>query len=163
MSANGLTDYECDLIDHVEKDGCFIPYVFDPDGIEPAFGYSVGFTRTVRQPEVIVFGLPMELVSFMINETLAQCRQGFRLDDWAEINGLLDGHRCILRRVGPEAIEREFFNSAMWYHQHEFGLPLDSAFQIVWPGSVNKLFPWDDGCSPDVIEAQPVLYGRRLN
>lgn len=163
MSTENLTDYERDILDHVESDGCFIPYVFDPDGIEPSFGYSVGFTTTVRQPEVIVFGLPANLVFFMINETLDQCRNGLRLDDWTEINGLLDGHRCILRSVRAEAIEREFFNSAMWYHQHEYSSPLNAAFQIVWPGTINKLFPWDEGCAPDVISEQRSLYGGKLH
>ena len=163
MSAEHLNDYEAKIIDNVAESGCFINYVFDPDGIAPEFGYSVGFTTTVRQPEVIVFGLPSDLVCFMINETLDQCRGGLRLENWGEINGLLEGHRCILRSVRPEAIEREFFNSAMWYHQREFGLPLGKAFQIVWPGTLNRLFPWDDGCSPDVIEAQRSLYGRRLH
>lgn len=163
MSSDDLDGGDREIIDHVAKSGCFIQYVFDAEGVEPGFGYSVGFTTTVRQPEVIVLGLPFDVVCFMINETLAQCRRGLRLNDWGEVDGLLEGHRCILRSVRPEAIEPEFFSSAMWYHQREFGSSLDAAFQIVWPGTINGLFPWDKGCSPDVIEAQPRFYSQRFH
>ena len=163
MSADKLTNYESDILANIGKAGCFIPYVFDPDGIDPSFGYSVGFTTTVAQPEVITFGLPSDIVFDMINETLKQCREGLRLHDWCEINGLLEGHRCILRSVRAGAIEREFFSSANWYHKRTFGSLLGAAFQIVWPGTINKLFPWDEGCAIDVIQAQPALYAPRLH
>ena len=63
--------------------------VFDPDGKQPDFAYSIGFKETVSQPEAIIFGLPRDVMKAMINETLHQCRKGLALSDGAVIEGLL--------------------------------------------------------------------------
>jgi len=161
MSAT-LTEYEQSILDNVERTGCHVTVVFDPEDNDPGFAYSVGFSDTVGQPEVIVFGLPTEMMGFMINETLRKCRSGMHMADGAVVEGLLKGHVCVTRTVAPENIDRDHFNSAMWY-QRRSGAQMSEAFQIVWPGARDGLFPWDEGCSESVREAQPALYKRRLN
>jgi len=158
-----LTDYEQSILDNVDRNGCHITMVFDPEKQQPNFAYSVGFPETVGQPEVIVFGLSQEMMGFMINQTLRRCRAGMRLAEGVEIDGLLQGHVCVAREVSPENIEREFFNSAMWFQRHRSGTDMAEAYQIVWPGAVDGLFPWEDGCAEIVREIQPALYERRLN
>lgn len=159
-----FTKYENSIVDHVRDSGCHITYVFDPDGDEPAFGYSAGFPETVGQPDIIVFGLNLEVVGHMINETLRQCRSGLQLVDWTELHGLLTGHRCVARRIPSAGIDREYFNSAIWYEeQRTRGGLMASAFQIIWPGAVDGLFPWDDGCNEEVRALQPPLYAARLD
>jgi Domain of unknown function (DUF4262) len=157
------TDFEQKICANIAAHGCHINFIFDPEGDDLAFAYSVGFTKTVDQPEVIVFGLPMDIMKYMINETLTQCRAGLRLNDGVRISGLLAGFDVAVRDVPPQRIEREFFNSAMWFHQKEFGDELTSAVQLVWPGSETGLFPWDKGCSEQVIAHQPALYEAKLD
>jgi hypothetical protein len=151
------TAFEQNIIANVRKHGCHINYVFDPDGDEPGFAYSVGFPETIGQPEVITFGLPMNVMQFMINETLRQCRAGLRLADGLEISGLLEGHVCVLLEIPHGNITRDYFNSAMWFRRHVAGEEMDAAFQIVWPGAQDGLFPWDEGCAEEVIALQPPL------
>lgn len=160
-----LADYERKILANVERTGCHIPYVFggddEPDYIP--FGYSVGFPSTVGQPEVIVFGFPGDLTAAVINGILRQCRDGLKLTDWLEVNGLIEGHSCILREVGPDNITIEHFNSAIWYSRMIVEEPLDRAFQIVWPGARDGLFPWEDDCTQTVRDRQPALYRTSLN
>jgi hypothetical protein len=163
MSAQSLTEYEIKILDNVQRSGCHITSVFDPDGEDPTFTYSAGFMKTVGQPEIICFGLSTEIMGFMINETLDQCSGGLELIEGVRIRGLLEGHDVIGKRIPQHRIEREYFNSAMWYHKHEFGTDLTEAIQLVWPGSGNGLFPWEADCSQDVIDLQPALYEPRLN
>jgi len=154
-----FTDHEREILANIDAHGCHIPYVFDPDGGRPEFAYSVGFPHSTDQGEVIVFGMPLELAGFMINETLRQCRDdGLILGDGLRISGLLKGFDVIARIVRPELIEREHFNSAMWHHVGRYGTSLTVAYQLVWPSAATGLFPWDEGCHEDVIALQPALY-----
>lgn len=153
-----LSEYERELVSNVEQYGCQVTTVFDPDGIEPTFSYSVGVPKSVGQPDLIVFGLPSEISNWIVNETFRKCRSGLQLTDGLQIDGLLDGHQCVSRRVRDAWLKPDFFNSALWFHRN-FGVgEWPGAFQIVWPGAQDGLFPWDDGCSQIVIDHQPALY-----
>lgn len=153
-----LSSFERKIVENVREHGCQVNFIFDPDGEEPGFSYSIGFPQTVDQPEVITFGLPMNVMKFMINDTLRQCRAGLSLADWVVVDGLLEGHRCILREVRKENIVPEYVNSAMWYHRWSMGTPLGAVMQLVWPGAVDGLFPWEAGCAENVRSLQPALY-----
>lgn len=158
-----LDSYERNILDHVAAFGCSVTNVFDPDGDSPSFSYSIGFTKSVDQPEVIVFGLDTTLMHRMINETLRLCQAGLDLEEGGRIAGVLDGFDVVSRAIPTERITRGHFNSAMWYHRREFGSELTRAMQLVWPSSKTGLFPWQPDCHQSVIDAQPALYEPRLN
>ena len=160
MSGDNLTDYEIKLLSNVEEFGCHVTTVFDPDGTDPSFSYSAGFTETVEQGEVIVFGLGHDLMHRMINLTLDECREGLVLADGMSIQGLLEGFDVIARKIPFSGLDREHFNSSMWFHQYRFDSELRSAFQLVWPGAQQGLFPWEAGCDEYVIKIQQPLYER---
>ena len=153
-----LTEFEQRIVANVEQYGCHVMHVFDPEGIEENFSYSIGFPVSVSQPEVIVFGLERKLMHSMINEVHRQCRDGLTMKDGLRVPDLLEGFDCELRAVRPDHIVADYFGSAMWFHRTQTDHPMARAFQIVWPGALNGLFPWDEGISPDVIDAQPALY-----
>ena len=149
--------FEQQILDNVREHGCHINCVFDSEGDEPCFAYSVGFPETVGQPEVLVFGLPTDIMEFVINETLRQCRAGLKLKDGLEISGLLEGHVCVALQIPASNITADYFNSAMWFRRYVTEEDMDAAFQIVWPGAEDGLFPWDEGCSEAVRALQPPL------
>ena len=152
------SDFEARIITNVEQHGCSINVVSDPDGDAPAFAYSIGFPKSVGQPEVIVFGLSSDMMQYMINETRRQCaEEGLKLEDGTVIGGLLQGFHCILRPVPKDRIEVEYFNSAMWYRRAVMHEQMDGAFQIFWPGASDGLFPWDEGADPYVVRLQSQL------
>ncbi|WP_033922909.1 DUF4262 domain-containing protein [Sphingomonas sp. 37zxx] len=163
MSGTDLSAHEKRIVENVERHGCHVNFVFDPDENEPAFCYSVGFPETVNQSEVIVFGLSQKMMHWMVNETLRQCRDGLILKDWVVIGGLLEGFECIVREISPQNLAPEYFNSALWFHRYTTGSDLASAVQLVWPGAVDGLFPWESGSSEIVCNSQPALYDRKLN
>jgi Domain of unknown function (DUF4262) len=152
-----LSDFERKILDNVRNHGCHINYVADPEGEQPSFGYSVGFPETVGQPEVIVFGLSGELLQGMINALYRQCRDGLKLEDGLFVSGLLEGHECVLERVATHNIVPDYFNSAMWFRHYTTGEAMDAAYQIIWPGAQDGLFPWDEGASDQVRLLQPPL------
>jgi hypothetical protein len=154
-----LSDFERTIVANVREHGCHINFVSDPERNQPDFAYSVGFPETLGQPEVIVFGLPVEVMQFMINETFRKCQAGFRLEDGIELDGLLDGHICVVGAVSPDYITPDYFNSAIWFRRYTTGEEMDAAAQIIWPGVDDGLFPWDDGCADIVRNLQPCLIG----
>jgi hypothetical protein len=159
-----FTDYERRILANIDEYGCHITYVFDPDDGGPDFCYSAGFSHSLGQGEVIVFGLPKDLMQSMVNGIMRQCKDdGLVLRDSLRVANLLEGFDVVVRSIPAHRIEREHFNSAMWHHVGKFGGRLETAYQVVWPGSQQGLFPWEPGCHQDVIALQPTLYETSLN
>jgi hypothetical protein len=159
VSEQTLNAFEQKLLDDIRDYGCQVLHVFDGNGNEPGFSYSIGFPVSVNQPEVIVFGLDRKLMHSMVNEVHRQCSEGLLLRDGAKVHDLIEGFDCVLRRVTDGAAIREHFGSAIWYHRTQRGVDVKEAYQLVWPGAQQGLFPWEEGCSADVISQQPALYG----
>ncbi len=154
-----LSEFEQEIVSIVHKHGCMIMNVFDPEQQEPDFSYSIGFPDTAGQPEVIVFALPKSLRVSMINEILRQMtEEGLKLEDGARISGLIEGFECVARHITSREVLNEHFGSAIWYHRSQREVEIVDAFQIVWPGARQGLFPWEDGCAREVIDDQPALY-----
>lgn len=163
MRSAQLDPAEQQVIDDIRDHGCHIMHVVDLDGDDPEFSYSIGIPVTAGQPEVIVFSLKREVRQWMLNEVLRQCSLGLRLTDGLRISNLIEGFDCIARHVVSAEAIREHFGWALWYHQSQRGRPMKDAYQIVWPGAQQGLFPWDDGCDEYVIAVQPSLYKPSLN
>src|SRR5690606_704523 len=84
-------DYERKLLDNVDEHGWFCVHVFDPDGREEPFSYSVGFTKTLGAPEFIVFGLPRNLMHSMLWEVFRQIKAGKTPADNQRWSNLIEG------------------------------------------------------------------------
>lgn len=155
-----LNRYERDIITNIEKHGWFCTSVFDPDGKQQPFSYSVGFTQTLKCPEFIVFGLDVKLMHSMLWNVFRAIRDGKRPEDNQHWDGLLEGYDCVVRAVHPSQIEPKFFASAMWFWISYLERCADDmqAFQIVWPGVGDALYPWDEACPQIVRDRQPPLY-----
>ncbi|MCL9998652.1 MAG: DUF4262 domain-containing protein [Erythrobacter sp.] len=165
---DGLTAYERDIVENIEKHGCHITGVFDPDGDAPSFAYSVGFTRTLEKtgnpdyPEVIMFGLPREVVGPAINSLLAMCAAGQPLVEGERLEAFFGEYDAVVRLVHETQIVENYLNSAMWYHRTQMGRPLRDVAMIVWPDATG-LYPWEEGCEAWVQSDQPALYEPRLD
>ncbi len=158
MSSTDLRDYESKLLGNIEEFGWQATSVFDPDGAEPGFTYSIGFTSRVQAPEFIVFGLDTELMHSMLWQVFRQLMDGKAATDGSRWSDVLEGVDCIAKAVHPDNIIPEYLNSAIWYWHHTGHEGTPPVSQLVWPGKLDGLFPWDDGCNEIVREVQPALY-----
>jgi hypothetical protein len=154
-----LTDYEKKIIANVERTGCHITCVFDPEGDDAPFAYSAGFMRSLGTGEVIIFGLHGDLMAAMINDVHDRVADGtLQLNEGVEIEGLLSHHVCVVRRVHPDRIVTQHFNSAIWFARTQMDAELTEAWQIFWPQLGTTLMPWDAHCSDEICLLQPALY-----
>ena len=151
-------EYEQDILDTIEAHGWFCMGVFDPHGGAPEFAYSIGFTETLKQPEFIIFGLPGETANAILWAVFHSLKSGRVPVDGERWPDLVEGYDCVIRRVHPTQVTREYLNSAIWYWGDPAvrGEPL-TAYQIVWPDRDGR-FPWDAGCAQWVRDHQPALY-----
>jgi Domain of unknown function (DUF4262) len=153
-----LADYERKLLSCIGEFGWQCTSVFDPDGEDPSFSYSVGFTSALGTPEFIIFGLNIELMHSMLSELFRQIKDGKSVVDGDSWSGILEGFNCIARAVHPTNVIRENANSAIWYWRHTGHEGMPPLYQLFWPGKADGFFPWDPDCSDYVRSLQPCLY-----
>ena len=151
-------EYEQKLLSNVEEHGWQFTFVFDPDGKEPDFGYTVGFSKTLEAPEFIVCGLPRELMNDMLWEVFRQIQDGVKPVEGMVWQKILEGHECVSRKAVHKDLHTEYTVSADWFWRQSGKPGSPEVFQLVWPGAQQGLFPWEHGCDQAVIKAQPALW-----
>lgn len=145
----------------VEKHGSTVVHVTDTGVPDRTFSFSVGFEESVGQGEVLVYGLPKDLMYAVIMSLFEQCRdKGLELTDGLKVGELIEGFDCTLREINDPRALRAHFGWAIWYHHTHRGEQVKRAFQIVWPDPKSKLFPWEEGCAKDVVNWQVALYDK---
>jgi len=155
-----LDPYFKKLLENVEEFGWQCTSVaprVDDDDDSPAFSYSIGFWECLDSPEVIVFGLPSKLMHSMLSEVHRQIEAGRSLEDGARWSDLISGFDCISRPVHPTQIGN-YLLSSIWYKKQKTGSGDVAAYQLFWPGKLDGLYPWEEGCDQIVRDAQPMLF-----
>ena len=151
--------FKC-IVENIDTYGWHLTFVSDsdPDSLDPSFGYTVGFPKSFNAPDIIIFGLPHEVVHPVLREMFSQIEAGEVVEDGKRWAGLLEGFDCITRKaVHPDLFE-EYALSSDWHWKHEGHEGFPEVYQLVWPGSQQGLFPWEDGCVESVSVAQPALW-----
>jgi Domain of unknown function (DUF4262) len=161
MSNASLNECDKRTIANVRENGCEVLHVFDNDHNTPNFSYSIGFPETIKQADVIVFGLPRELMHHMVNEVYSQGKNGLVFVDGVVVSHLIEGFDCVLKSVHSNNVIADYFGTGFWYYYHQELPSMTEAFQIVWPGAVSGQYPWDEGCDPEITDSQPPLYEER--
>ncbi len=150
--------HEREIIANIKKHGWFCMSVYDPDGAQPPFVYSVGFTETLSCPEFIIVGLDPNTMHAILWETFRTIKDGKRPADGQTWPELLENYNCVCRAVHAANVTPEHFASAIWFwsHPRNKDKPMQ-AFQIVWPDR-HGLFPWDADCDASAKAVQTPLY-----
>lgn len=115
------------------------------------FAYSIGLGKSFGQPEVVCFGLDLNVMHFMINGVRDRMEQGSRFDDGDRVAGLIEGYDCVFRRM-QRTKYRDYLGYALWF----YGGDGFDVLQLVWPDKERR-FPWNDGYSAPP-EQQPATW-----
>ncbi|KCZ92314.1 DUF4262 domain-containing protein [Hyphomonas johnsonii] len=158
MDAPELTATEHRLLDNIDAHGWQSMHVFDPELARPNFTYSIGFTETLNAPEFIVFGLHRDVMHDMLSDVFRQIKAGRKVEGEQRWQGLVDGHDCIAKKADHADLFTDYVTWANWYWKHRGNKGHPGIIQLVWPGQIDGLFPWDEGCAQAVIDAQPRLW-----
>lgn len=121
----------------------------DEDG--PGFAYSVGLFQSFGHPEIIIFGLSLELMHRLINDLGQMIRAGERFDDHSSSSDPLEGYRIRFRQVAPGARDYYFGAAVRFYGDEEF-----PSLHCIWPDRLGR-YPWDTEANDAYRRLQPML------
>lgn len=138
------------LLEDVRTQGRHIVLI-EADDEGPAFGFTVGLHRTYGHPEVILFGLRIQVIHALLDHIGDRVAAGSRFDAWHEADELLEGRKVIFAPAEPRHY-REYLGYACWFHQGT-NFPV---LQCLWPDAAD-LFPWNSDFSPQLVPRQPLL------
>ena len=149
-----IDDDDRNILDDIERVGWSLICISE-DSEGPGFVYSVGMMQTLGHPEIIMFGLDIDLMANLINGMGKMILEGRRFDEVALYEDLLEGYACKCIPVA-EKHHTEFLGYAMWHRRHVGQLGTLKAVQCLWPDRQGK-FPDEAECDPRIRECQPVL------
>lgn len=144
-----MDENEARILADVDRFGWSVMKVSNDVG--PDFAYSVGMFRTLRHPEILLFGLPLDMMHRLINDVGEQARAGRRYIAGQVTDEFLEGYDVTFRLVPPFQYEGHL-GWANWLH----GGTEYPALQLVYPDRYHR-WPWGEGVEPDFLRSQPVL------
>ena len=145
-----LDENDKKLLETLERWGWFVIKV-GAGKLEPAFAYSIGLYEHYGHPEIILFGLDLEIMHRLINDAAKQIGQGHRYYERHRYEDLLEGYSCEFRTVSPDRYAG-LLNYAIWYYNS----PDFPVLQMIWPDPDGR-FPWENGFDEKFREDQPAL------
>jgi hypothetical protein len=146
-----LDDGDRKLLRDVDEHGWHVIIVKEQEGT-PGWAFSIGLYYKYQHPEVVVFGLPGELMHRVVNFIGSDVKGKATFEAGKEYAELLEGVRCTFKPVARKWY-RPFLGYARWFYQ-------GSAFpvlQCIWPDKQQR-YPWGEGFRRDWAWAQPLLF-----
>lgn len=145
--------------DHDEDDRCCIDSVkshgwqvistgAEGGSSEPAFAYTVGLLHSADQPELLISGLPTELMNTVLNDVAARVLDGLPLSPGAGVEGALRLAPLVCEEIDSAAVEHTLSWSC-WFHRRSV-----RGLQLVWPDTSGR-FAWQPGAGDGVDKLQP--------
>lgn len=145
-----MDEFDRRIARDIEETGWHVIKV--PEDAEgPGYAFTIGLWRSFQHPELMIFGLPLDVCHVILNVAGREVKGGAVLRAGETTDALLDGHLCALRDV-PASRHRELLGAAVGFYAPE---PFP-ALQVVWPDRDGR-FPSEPECAPDVREDQPIL------
>ncbi|NLR92129.1 DUF4262 domain-containing protein [Flammeovirga agarivorans] len=153
MDLNNQFDAELgdDILENIKENGYHIG-VIEGDDYLPAFAFSIGLYKSYQHPEIIVFGLPMEMMKVTINTLCDAVKKGTKYKANTEYNDILNKFPVKFLEVN-KAYYSDYLRYNSWVYDHSNNFP---AVQLVWTDNKGN-FPWDTGFNSKWKFNQPLL------
>ncbi|MGI4872593.1 MAG: DUF4262 domain-containing protein [Janthinobacterium lividum] len=138
------------IISDVAKYGFHVAQV-PGDGYSPNFSYTIGLYKTYGYPELICFGLNLELLHSVLWSGKELLDKQPVLDQSIGYPDFLGDYDVRFLTV-DKGWYKDYFGYGAWFNQG-WDFP---ALQIVWPDK-QALFPWEAAFNPAWKAGQPLL------
>jgi len=154
--SRGDDEHERKAIQDVLEFGVHILHVFDPDGENPRFSYTVGLWHHHQHPEVILFGLKEELCHSVLNTLNDEIADGKSFLAESSSLEILEGFRCYF-----EKLPKDQYESCLGWARWFYGGDDFEAVQLIWPNT-SGVFPWQSNADEHLRWMEPILTKRPL-
>ncbi len=151
-----LDAYEQEVVDIIDRVGWAIMTISPNKGDEDPrwFAYTVGLPVTRGWPELICFGMGLDLMTELLNNAVRELeRKGTPPALDLVLTEVAEGN---LMRLGnfPREFFREHLGWAAWFAHHRGLTPENfGCLQLLWPDKRGS-FPLDVDCDPEVRKLQ---------
>ena len=152
-----LDDREQKIVDDIARVGWSLIGVKETYEA-PSFVYSIGMMQTLGHPEVIIFGLDVELMARIVNYIGEEIRTGRPFTEPGLYEGLIERFACKFLPVN-KCHHADYFGFALWHRWHLGQAGTLEAMQCLWPDK-QGLFPDEPGCNIEMARRQPLLDDR---
>jgi hypothetical protein len=147
---------EKDLLDqgvirHIDEFGWHVMFVGESDRL-PGWSYSIGLYDTFRHPEIIMFGLPNDVMHRAIHNLGEKIRSGKMYDAGFEYDEPFDGLMCLFHLVNKNWYPIFVGRATRLYEGEDFPI-----LQCICPDK-NKNYPWSPKFDRGLITKQPWLF-----
>lgn len=142
---------------NIAEYGCHVISVFDPEGKEPTFSYSVGIQEDCDAPEAIVIGVRPELGHSMINEYKDQVRRNGRFTRGVLYPGFLDGFSIYVEPARSNRLGKYTLGCDRYYRGKSY-----EVVQLIYP-TTSGVWPWQTSATEWFKTNQPMLGRVRPN
>jgi hypothetical protein len=154
--AKELDPAERNAIDIINRIGWMVMKISPNGGDENPrwFAYTTGLAVTFRWPELICFGLDLDVAGGLLNNAVRELQnRAVQPSSGLELSEVLDGRIVRLRTFSP-GLYREHIRWAIWYADRQGLMPAQfPCLQLLWPDKSGR-FPGDPACDPMVSEGQ---------
>jgi hypothetical protein len=152
-SRTGFKAGDANFLAKIDEHGWFVTMVAPRLGEEgDCFAYSTGLFYRFGQPEIIMFGLPLDTMHRIINIIGEQMKKGIIFTPDQDYADVLERYSCQFRFVDKSHYKEHLGWSSWFYEGQEY-----PTLQCFWPDK-NSYYPWQDECSSGVRELQPFLF-----
>lgn len=141
----------------IEKFGCHVISVFDPEQQLPPFTYSVGIRESAGAPDALVIGVRPELGHFLINEYNERVRGGEQFVPGVPYDGFLEGFAIYVEPATDPTVRTEYTLGCTRRYDSE-GYDV---VQLVYPSTAG-IWPWDEEAGEWFKANQPMLGRARI-
>lgn len=153
-SQDDCTDDDRRIAADIEKYGCHVINVFDPEEKLLSFSYSIGIQVSTGAPEAIVLGVRSKLGHAMINRYNERVRRGMRYERSIQYPEFIEGVNIYIEPAKVDRFAEYTLGCTRFYKGKDY-----SVVQLIYPSTAG-VWPWQKAASPWFKSNQPML-GRK--
>lgn len=139
------------VVDAIARHRCLVTNVFDNSGKAENFAYSTGLTDQLGVPEIVIYGLPGNVMHQMINRMAELAAAGVQFAAGRRYREVIEKFEVVALAVHRKHF-REHFGCSLWY----YGKTRFDVLQLVWPDK-SGVWPWERGFAAALRGRQPLL------
>ncbi len=139
------------IISDIKEYDCHLA-MLESDGYLPAFSYTIGLYEKFQHPEIVTFGLKIDVMGHLLNHLRDQIKKGESYEPNKTYSGLLEGYEIQFLEVKKENYP-DYLGYTGWYYKKSFDFPV---LQMIWPDKESK-WPWQNDFNEDWKFKQPLL------
>lgn len=126
--------------ENIDKFGWHFLFVFDSEGENVGFAYSVGFEETYNHPEIMIFGLKQDTSHGILSDIAHELSEGKTFESNVKLQDVIGDNLDVIFKPVKDSAFSDYLGTALNYYDKSF-----RAYVLFWPDKSNIL-PTEVGC-----------------